>query len=139
MRISAQSLGALAPYVVSAAIAVPMGVTAIPASATAAASTHIPPEALVIVDTGYQYVAQIESGNLGAYSWDVRRPELTPYSFVHIANEDAFETYEPFIASEGWRDVSIVEGSFQIEEEPRPGAFFDEYDLSTIALYGRQR
>lgn len=139
MRISAQSLGPLAPYVVSAAIAIPMGATAIPPSATAAASAETPPEALVIVDMGYQHEARVETNDFRAYSWDLSRPELTPYSFVHIANEDAFETYEPFIASEGWRDVSAVELPFQIEEEARPSAFFDEYDLSTIALYGRQQ
>jgi hypothetical protein len=139
MKISAQSLGSLAPYMVSAAIAIPMGATAIPASATAALGSETPPEALVIVEMGYHPAAQVETTDFRAYSWDVKRPELTPYSFVHIATEDAFGTYEPFIASEGWRDVSALEGPFRFEEEARPRAFFDEYDLSTIALYRRQQ
>lgn len=134
MRITAQSLGRLAPYVVTAAIAIP------PMGVTARGSAEVRPEALIFIDTGYHAQApQSEAGDLRAYSWDVNRPELTPYSFVHIAYEDAFETYEPFIASEGWRDVSVLEGPFQVEEEARPSAFFDEYDLSTIALYRRQR
>jgi hypothetical protein len=133
MKISAQSLGSLAPYVVSAAIVLP------PTGATARASAETPPEALIFVDVAYRQGPQSDNSSLKAYSWDLRRPELTPYSFVHIAHEVAFETYEPFIASEGWRDVSVLEGPFQVEEEARPTAFFDEYDLSTIALYGRQR
>jgi hypothetical protein len=132
MRVSAQSLGLLAPYVVSAAIAIhPMG-------ATARTSPESPPDAFIFIDTAYQQ-QPAEASDFRAYSWDLRRPELTPYSFVHIEHEDAFGTYEPFIASEGWRDVSVLEGPFQIEEEGRPAAFFDEYDLSAIALYREQR
>jgi hypothetical protein len=138
MRISAQSLGALAPYVVSAAIAIPANAAAIPANATVV-SAETMPGALVSVELGHQQRTQAETSDFRVYRWDLSRPELAPYSFVHIADEESFETYEPFIASEGWRDVSVLEGPFQIEEESRPSAFFDEYDLSTIALYGRQR
>jgi hypothetical protein len=133
MRISAQSLGRLAPYVVSAAIAIP------PIGVTVGAGAETPDQTFIFAETPYYEDAQVEARNLMAYSWDLARPELAPYSFVHIAHEDVFETHEPFIATEGWRDVSVLEGPFQVDEEARPRAFFDEYDLSAIALYRQQR
>lgn len=133
MKISAQSLGMLAPYVVSAAIAIP------PIGATARTSSESPPDALIFVDVAYQQQLTAKVSDFRAYSWDISRPELTPYSFVHIEHEDSYGTYEPFIASEGLREVSVLEGPFQIEEEGRPSAFLDEYDLSAIALYREER
>lgn len=132
-----QPFGLLAPYIITAAVVFPH------TGVTARVSGENTAEALVFVDIVHHQTAlstvKSNPSDLKAYSWDLSRPELTPYSFVHIAHEDAFETYEPFIASEGWREVSVLEGSFQIEEEARPSAFFDEYDLSAIALYGRKQ
>lgn len=133
MKISAQSLGKLAPYVVSAAIAIP------PIGATARPSSESPPDALIFVDTAYQQHLSAKASDFRAYSWDISRPEMSPYSFVHIEVEGAYGTYEPFIAPEGLREVSVLEGPFQIEEEERPSAFLDEYDLSAIALYREEQ
>lgn len=137
MRISAQSLGALTPYMVSAAIAIPASAVGIPSNVTVV-STENTPKTFASLELGRNRATPGEANDFRVYRWDLSRPELAPYSFVHVASEGYFETYEPFIASEGWRDVSALEGPFQIEEESRPSAFFDEYDLSTIALYGRQ-
>lgn len=132
-----QPFGLLAPYIITAAVVFPHS------GATARVGEDNPAKTFMFVDIAHSQIAsstsQSDASDLKAYSWDLTRPELTPYSFVHIAHEDAFETYAPFIATEGWREVSVLEGSFEIEEEARPSAFFDEYDLSAIALYRRQR
>jgi hypothetical protein len=47
--------------------------------------------------------------------------------------EDDYETYEPFVASEGWREIQAPKGPFLVEEEPRTPAFLDEYDQAAIS------
>ncbi|HUZ34818.1 MAG TPA: hypothetical protein VMV17_00655 [Streptosporangiaceae bacterium] len=75
---------------------------------------------------------------LTKYTWDLTRPERAPDTFVDIAHHEVYETYEPFIASEGWREIPAPKGPFLVEEEPPQRAFFDDYDLSAIALYEQE-
>jgi hypothetical protein len=76
--------------------------------------------------------------NLANYIWDLTQPQLTPDTLVSVARREAYETYEPFIASEGWREIPAPKGPFLVEEEPPQRAFFDDYDLSAIALYEQE-
>ena len=132
MDVSSQSLGAVAPYVVSAVLLLP------PLPATVRATSGTVAEACIFVDVGSQ--VKPESGRAPAiYTWDLERPELAPSSFVKLTDVVTFETYEPFTASEGWREIHAPKGPFVVEEDPRPAAFFDEYDLSMIGLYGQQQ
>src|SRR5437667_321191 len=125
--ISAQSIGAVAPYLVSATLMIPlMTPTANTTMATGA-------EACVFMDV-VQLNRALGADDLTNYSWDLTHPELAPDTFVRVARREAYETYEPFIASEGWREMPTPRGPFVVDEEP-PRAFFDDYDLSAIALY----
>jgi hypothetical protein len=132
LNVSSQSLGAVAPYVVSAVLLLP------PASATVRASAGAVTEARVFVDVGQQIRPQ-SSVAPSIYTWDLDRPELAPSSLVKLTDVVVFEEYEPFTASEGWREVRDAKGPFVVEEDPKPAAFFDEYDLSAIALHGQQQ
>lgn len=76
--------------------------------------------------------------NLALYTMDRSFPELIPDMLVNILPEDSYQPYEPFIASEAWREVPAPSGPFVVEYEDAPAAHFDAYDLSTIALYEQE-
>jgi hypothetical protein len=129
--VSSQSLGAVAPYLISAVLLLP------PVTATARATGGATVEACTYVDVSQRIMPQ-SGAYASTYTWELDRPELTPSSLVRIAAEVLFKGYEPFTAAEGWREVRDAQGPFVVEEDPKPAAFFDEYDLSTIALYRQQ-
>jgi hypothetical protein len=132
LKISSQSLGAVAPYVVSAVLLLP------PVTATARAADEAHAEARIFVDISEQIKPQSRTTS-SIYTWELDRPELAPSLLVKMSDDATFEEYEPFIASDGWRDVRDARGPFVVEEDQKPVAFFDEYDLSAIALYGQQQ
>jgi hypothetical protein len=76
--------------------------------------------------------------DLTNYTWNLAQPQLSPDAFVSVARREVYETYEPFIASEGWHEIPAPKGPFLVEEEPTQRAFFDDYDLSAIALYEQE-
>lgn len=129
--IYSQSMGTVAPYIAA-------GFLMLPPMAYTARSTDISvAEACVFVDISQRYQSPL-AADLTNYSWDIRRPELAPRSLVGVVQEYGYETYEPFVASEGWREISALKGPILVREEPRPVAFLDEYDQAAIGLYGPQ-
>jgi hypothetical protein len=127
--IYSHSLGSVAPYVAAGFLMLP------PAAYTARSTYPSAPEACIFVDVSQRYQVPLEA-DLTNYSWDLARPELSPWSLVGVVQEYSYEAYEPFIASEGWREISALEGPVMVREEPRSIAFIDEYDQSAIGLYG---
>jgi hypothetical protein len=129
--VSAHSLGAVAPYIISAGLLIPI-------TGSTANTTTLPEAGAGI----YMNIAQLNrppaSESLTSYVWDLTRPQLSPDALVGTARQEWSETYEPFIASEGWREQSAPKGPFLVEEEPPQRAFFDDYDLSAIALYEQE-
>ena len=131
MKGSVQSpLSTIGPYIVGAALLLPPTASTIP---TVNLLNDGAAKAYVFVDV--QQKPTTSRDVFSTYSWDLAQPELAPLTLVHVQLEDLLETYEPFVASEGWRAEAVLEGPFVVEDEDRPSAFLDEYDLSAINLY----
>jgi hypothetical protein len=136
--ISAQSLGPVTPYIASlAAIALPFAAppTASTIPVPYATSLFADAAQLYLVRTGLPAAAPSTTDELALYIWDRTFPELVPDTFVIPVHDDIYQSYEPFIASEGWREIQASTGPFVVEEDEVPRAYFDQYDLSAIALY----
>lgn len=129
--VSAHSLGAVAPYIASAALMIPLPVSTVNTTAFPGA------EARIYIDVA-QLNRTLATDDLANYNWDLAQPQLSPDTLVGSGRRERYETYEPFIASEGWREVPAPKGPFLVEEEPPHRAFFDDYDLSAIALYEQE-
>lgn len=126
-RISGRAFGAVAPYVLSISGLMPSSLAPYP----------LPPSFLK------EPQAAIHSGQRepefpgvrNKYDLDLSRPDLAPLAIVTLSPEDVADTYESFVAAEGWREEFVLEGPFMVESEKAPTAFFDSRDLSVIGLY----
>jgi hypothetical protein len=147
--VSAQSLGPIAPYVATVAIA-----AAIPFTAHAATAATIPAteaNTRLFADVAQYDLAGLTSSHfaqvgslqgatsgLARYTWDRAFPELVPDALVISNDSEIYQGYEPFIASEGWREIPAPTGPFMVEFDEMPPAYFDAHDLSTIELYEQE-
>jgi hypothetical protein len=147
--VSAQSLGPIAPYVASVAVAAAIPFTAFPV--TAATIPVIENNTRLFADVAQYDLArltsshfaqvaslQVATSELARYTWDRTFPELVPDALVISNDSEIYEAYKPFIASEGWREIPAPTGPFMVEYEEIPPAYFDAHDLSTIELYEQE-
>jgi hypothetical protein len=148
--VPARPLGPVAPYIASvAAAAIPF----MASPGTAATIPSIGADTRLYADVaqydvspfsflGYTsyHSASYSADKLARYTWDRSFPELVPDALVIPTDSDIFQsqTYEPFIASEGWREIPAPAGPFMVESEEAPPVHFDAYDIATIALYEQE-
>jgi hypothetical protein len=125
-RISPQSLGALAPYLVVVPLALLPGAQGPTRSSL--------PEQVLYVRAAPAYRAPDSDQLETNFKLDLGRPDLIPNVIVSPAPSYP-EFYEPFIVSEGWREEHSLEGPFLVEEAAPPVVQFDEYERAIIDFY----
>jgi len=128
VRISAPSLGAMAPYVIAGSLVLS------PVPQTGATRPSI-------AETAFRIPYERVHAPLGTvedkvdYNLNLDRPDLMPLVIVQPEPSYALDYYEPFIISEGWREEASLEGPFLVEEDRPPVVSFDDYDRATIDLH----
>jgi hypothetical protein len=126
-RISAPSLGAVAPYLVLGSLVLS------PLPQTGATTPSIAETSFVRAERVFSPTdpARFAAG----YDLALDRPDLMPLVIVQAAPSFDADFYEPFIISEGWREEASLEGPFLVEEDQSPIVTFDDFDRATIGLY----